>query len=444
MTEPPDVTPRRGRRGASFARVVVQPIQRFTVVESAAGVALAVATAIALVWANSGFSDAYRTLWLHELTASVGSSSVTIDLRHIVDDGLMAIFFFVIGLEIKREWCFGELRDRRAARLPIVAALGGMVVPALLYTVFAGSTAAGHGWGIPMATDIAFVVGVVALLGRRVPSPIKVFLLTLAIVDDLGAIAVIAVFYAGTIDARWLGLAVGGLGVVVALRALGVARYLPYVAVGTVVWFATWQSGVHATMAGVALALLTPVRPVGPAPDRASDAAVPDEDVPDEDVPDAGVPEGVGSPLAYLEDLLHPWASFVVVPLFALANAGVRLTTDLPDAGLRVTAGVVVGLVVGKLAGVVGASWVAVRLRIAVLPGGVRWAHLAGAGALAGIGFTMSLFVTELAFVRTPHGRELVGAAKQAILVASIIAAVLGSLVFVVSGRTARARAGRP
>jgi NhaA family Na+:H+ antiporter len=435
MTEHPDVTPRRGRR-ASFARVVVQPIQRFTSVESAAGVALAVATAIALVWANSGLSDSYRTLWLHELTASIGSSSVTIDLRHIVDDGLMAVFFFVIGLEIKREWCFGELRDRRAARLPIVAALGGMAVPALLYTALAGSTAAGHGWGIPMATDIAFVVGVVALLGRRVPAPIKVFLLTLAIVDDLGAIVVIAVFYAGTIDAPWLGVAVVGLGVVVGLRALGVARYLPYVVVGVVVWFATWQSGVHATMAGVVLALLTPVRPVGSASEPepvadARDAAVLEED-------------GEGSPLAHLEDLLHPWASFVVVPLFALANAGVRLTTDLPDAGLRVTAGVVAGLVVGKLVGVVGASWLAVRLRVAGLPEGVRWTHLAGAGALAGIGFTMSLFVTELAFVHTSDGGELVGAAKQAILVASVVAAALGSLVFVLSGRTGRARAGRP
>lgn len=405
-------------------RLVVQPILRFVAVESAAGIVLAVATVVALVWANSAFSEAYRTLWHHDLTVSVGSSSASMDVRQFVDDGLMAVFFFVIGLEIKREWVYGELRDRRAARLPIVAALGGMIVPALLYTVFAGSTSAGHGWGIPMATDIAFVIGVMALLGRRVPAPIKVFLLTLAIVDDLGAIVVIAVFYAGPLDWAWLGVAVVGLGLVIGLRSLGVVRYLPYLVVGLVVWFATWQSGVHATIAGVALAFLTPARPVG------SDA---DADA-----------ELEGSPLARLEDLIHPSASFVIVPLFALANAGVKLTTHLPEEGLQVTAGVVAGLVIGKLTGVMGASWLAVKLRFASLPQGIKWIHIAGAGALAGIGFTMSLFVTELAFKHTLNGEELAGVSKQAILVASVLAAVLGSLVFVFSGRSERARDGQP
>ena len=423
MTESSDLQPDNGRRIRPVRRLVVQPILRFVAIESAAGIVLAVATVVALVWANSGVSESYVTLWLHDVTVSVGSFSTSIDVRHVVDDGLMAIFFFVIGLEIKREWVYGELRDRRAARLPIVAALGGMLVPALLYSLIAGSTAAGHGWGIPMATDIAFVIGVMALLGRRVPLPIKVFLLTLAIVDDLGAILVIAVFYAGPINWKWFGVAVAGLGVVVGLKTFDVARYVPYVVVGVVVWFATWQSGVHATIAGVALAFITPARQVG------SDAD-PDVDL-------------VGSPLSRLEDLLHPWASFVIVPLFALANARVELTTHLPVDGVRVTAGLIVVLVVGKLTGFVCASWLAVKLRFAALPRDIGWNHIAGAGALAGIGFTMSLFVTELAFAHSPNGEELAGVAKQAILVASILAAVVGSLVFAISGRSGRARDGR-
>lgn len=390
-------------------------------IESAAGIALVVATVAALVLANSGLADWYGRFWHNRVALSIGSASFDIDLRGVVDDGLMAIFFFVIGLEIKREWCDGELRDRRAARLPVVAALGGMIVPAVLFTVIAGSTAAGHGWGIPMATDIAFVVGVMALLGSRVPQPIKVFLLTLAIVDDLGAIVVIAVFYAGPIHWGWFAGALVGLAVVAGLRRLGVARYLPFVVVGVAVWFATWQSGVHATIAGVALAFLTPVRPVRDHADRT---------------------DGLdGSPLARLEELLHPWASFVIVPIFALANAGVELTTDLPDDGVRVLVGIVVGLVVGKFTGVLIACWLAVRSRFASLPRGIGWRHIAGAGALAGIGFTMSLFVTELAFVHSEAGAAFANTARQAILLASVLAAALGSAIFAISRRSGRAHA---
>ena len=258
----------------ALARLVARPVNAFLHVEASGGILLVAATVVALVWANSPWRGAYDHLFHAELVVAIGSFRIEDSVAHAVNDGLMALFFFVVGLEIKREWVVGELRDRRAAVLPAVAALGGMVLPALIYVAVTAGSDGMRGWGIPMATDIAFVVGVVALLGRRVPAPIKVFLLTLAIVDDLGAIVVIAVFYAGTIDAPWLGVAVVGLGVVVGLRALGVARYLPYVVVGVVVWFATWQSGVHATMAGVVLALLTPVRPVGSAtePEPGADA----------------------------------------------------------------------------------------------------------------------------------------------------------------------------
>ena len=428
MTEPSDVQPEHGLRTGPVARLVVQPILRFTAVESAAGIILVVATVVALVWANSGLSDGYRALWLHEVNVSVGRLSTTVDLRHIVDDGLMTVFFFVVGLEIKREWCYGELRDRRAARASDrgSARRDGRARTALhgVRRIDLRRSRVGHPDGHRHRIRRRHR-GAARPPG---PAPIKLFLLTLAIVDDLGAIVVIAVFYAGRIDAAWLGVAVVGLGLVAGLRALGVARYLPYALVGVVVWFATWQSGVHATIAGVALALLTPAHPVGADSDADADA-------------DAVLE---GSPLSRLEDLLHPWASFVIVPVFALANAGVELTTDLPDAGFRVTVGVVVGLVVGKLTGVVGASWLAVRLRFAALPQEVGWKHLAGAGALAGIGFTMSLFVTELAFVHDRGGGDLVGAAKQAILFASVVAAGLGSLVFLLSGSSERARDERP
>lgn len=389
-------------------RFLIEPFRRFLAIEAASGILLVGATALALVWVNLGSATGYEHFWSSAAHVSWAGRLGGMDLHTFVNDALMTLFFFVVGLEIKLEWFQGALRDRRFARLPIVAALGGMIVPAVLYFAIARGTVGQHGWGIPMATDIAFVVGVMALLGSRVPQPIKVFLLTLAIVDDLGAIVVIAVFYASDLQWTWLGFEVLGLVAMVVLRRLGVQTIWVYVVVGLTVWYFTWQSGVHATIAGVAIAFLTPLQVR-----RRGD---------------------VWSPLGDLLERLHPWSSFVVVPLFALANAGVALTGSSGADGTRVAFGIIAGLLVGKCVGVAGASWCAVKLRAAALPGGVRWSHLIGAGLLAGIGFTMSLFITELAFTGG-EAHELADAAKRAILGASVTAAILGSLVFAAASR---------
>ena len=316
----------------------------------------------------------------------------------------MAVFFFVIGLEIKRELDTGELRDPRAATLPALAAVGGMVVPAVLYVALAGGGEAGRGWGIPMATDIAFVLGVLAVLGRRVPSRLKLFLLTLAIIDDIGAIVVIAVFYSGGVHLGWLASAALAFIGVWLLRVGGVSRPIAYLPLAVVAWVCTLESGVHATIAGVALGLLTPARPV------AGRAVLTD-----------------------LEHRLHPWSSFLVVPVFALANAGVALGADQVGeaAASTVSWAVVVGLVVGKTVGVAGMTAIAVRLRIARLPQGLTARHVVGGGTLAGVGFTVSLFVTGLAFDST----DLIDQAKVGILVASVVAGALGTAVLVIGPR---------
>jgi NhaA family Na+:H+ antiporter len=357
------------------------------------------ATVVALVWANSAWSASYGSFWHRSIEVTTGGWALRTSVVHLVNDGLMALFFFVIGLELRGEWVSGELQDRRAALLPALAALGGMVVPALLYLVVAGGTAGAHGWGIPMATDIAFAVGLMALLGARVPGSLKVFLLTLAIVDDLGAIVVIAVFYAGDLRFGWLAAAVVGLAIVYGMQRGGVRNTSVYWLVGALIWFATWQSGVHATIAGVALGLLAP-----------------------------------SGPRERLAKALHPWTSFVVVPVFALANAGVALGHELNGPGLRVSLGVVVGLVVGKLVGVAGATWLTVRLGLAPRPAGATWPQVGGVAALAGIGFTMSLFVTDLAFTGRAQADDLVAHAKLGVLGASVIAATVGSALLVVAG----------
>jgi NhaA family Na+:H+ antiporter len=346
--------------------------------QTAGAAVLLLATVLALAAANSPW----------HLVASDG-------VRHWVDDGLMTLFFLAVGLELRREVTAGELRDPRRIALPAVAALGGMVVPAVVYLALAGRTSGSHGWGIPMATDIAFAIGVLGLLGRRVPSSLRLFLLTLAIVDDIGAIVVIAVAYAGSIDVVRLGLAGAGLVAVVVLARARVAALAPYLVLGVGVWWATLGSGVHATIAGVAVGLL--------------------------------LPPAVGE---RLEHRLVPWTTFLVVPVFALANAGVRLdgALDAADAG-TVALAVGLGLVVGKLVGVLGASWCAVRTGRCALPSGVTWPQLAGAAALAGIGFTVSLFVAGLAFDEA----GLTTAAEVGILGGSLVAAVVGGITLLVS-----------
>jgi NhaA family Na+:H+ antiporter len=391
---------------------------------------LAAAAVIALVWANSPWAASYQDLWTTELTVELGSHAITEDLRHWINDGLMTLFFFVIGLEIKQELTNGQLTKPRDAAIPAAGALGGMAVPALLFLAFNLGGAGANGWGIPMATDVAFAVGVLALLGNRVPAELKVLLLGLAIVDDVGAIVVIAAFYSDGLDGRWLAAAAVGLVAVVVLRRARV-RFLPvYVIVGTGVWFAMFESGVHATIAGVALGLLAPARAFLPDvdADRIADELSADQTVTAAEVRDISFRVRESVPVTErLQNLLHPWTSYLIVPLFALANAGVAMSADsLRDAASSpVTLGVVVGLVLGKLVGVAGAIALASRLGIGRLPEGVTTRHVVGIAAIAGIGFTVSIFVAGLAF----DDPLLADQATIGVLAASLLAAVVGSVI---------------
>ncbi|HXF56289.1 MAG TPA: Na+/H+ antiporter NhaA [Actinomycetota bacterium] len=430
-------------------RRLLRPLQQFLETEHAGGLVLLVGAVAALAWANSPWAHTYRSFWHTELRVELGPWSLSHDLREWVNDALMVLFFFVVGLEIKRELVTGELRGPRRAALPALAAAGGMLVPALLYVAFnPPGTEAFRGWGIPMATDIAFAVGVLALVGRGVPGGLKAFLLALAIVDDIGAIAVIALFYSGPIAWPALVAAGGLLGTVALLRELQVRHTVVYVALGVGVWLATLQSGVHATIAGVALGLLTPAVPFQrprAVREEAERVAVAVQDRPWPADADAhrwlrlgALAREAVSPVARLETLLHPWTSFVVVPVFALANAGVSLSPSAARQALTdpVALGVMVGLVVGKPVGIILAAWLGVRAGLARLPAGVRWSQVAGAGAVAGIGFTVSLFIAELAFV-TESATEV---AKVGILSASVVASLLGWAVL----RAARGAAPGP
>ncbi len=435
-TPPPPRT--RPASSGPVRSAVIQPLQAFLHTEAASGVVLLLAAVVALVWANSAAASSYESLWGTELTVGVGRFSLTEDLRHWVNDLLMALFFFVVGLEIKRELVLGELRDPRAAALPLICALGGMVAPAALYLLFNAGGPGSSGWGVPMATDIAFAVGVLALVGSRAPTALKVFLLTLAVADDLGAIAVIALFYTRDLSLPWLIGAVAAIGGIVALQRFGIRTYGAYIVAAALLWLAVFESGVHATIAGVALGFLTPSRPLHP-PESVSGLAEghlerlqrkPPDGVADEDEQTTLLEvarlarEGV-SPLARLEALLHPWTSFVVLPLFALANAGVRLAGDgaADTFADPVALGVAVGLVVGKPLGIVLAAFITTRLGLARLPRACGWLEIVGVGLLAGIGFTVAIFIAGLAFTEPAHTT----AAKLGILAASGVAGVAGA-----------------
>lgn len=422
-------------------RVFVQPFKRFTQIEAGSGIVLLVAAAVALVWANSSYADSYFHLF-EELIVEFQFGPIHLEesFGHMVNDGLMAIFFFVVGLEIKRELVLGELRDPKVAALPVMAALGGMVVPASIYVALAsGTPGAGSGWGIPMATDIAFAVGVLSLLGRRVPAAGKLFILALAIADDVGAILVIAIFYTSDLSFVWLIGAVAGLGVVTLAQRVGVRSLAFYWPVAIAIWFALLESGVHATLAGVALGLLTPARPLySPEElDRRArqilDMYPLGDTVEDREHADheamllTEISRESVSPLARLEHKMLPWSSFVVIPLFALANAGVSFAgTDVADLITHpVSLGVGLGLLFGKPIGITLFTWLAVRLRIGRMPVGTRWPHIIGLGFAAGIGFTVALFVTALAF----DDPRLGDIAKVGIFAGSIIAAILGAVI---------------
>jgi Na+:H+ antiporter, NhaA family len=394
----------------SPVRKALDPLTEYLRDETAGGVVLFVATLVALIWINSPIGDSYGDLWHTELTLGVGELSITEDLQHWVNDGLMAIFFFVVGLEIKRELVVGELKDRRTAILPAVAATGGVVLPALIFVLVTAGSGQSEGWAIPAATDIAFAVGVMALLGDRVPSGAKLFLLTIAIVDDILAIAIIALFYSSNIELVWLAGALAGLLAVVAMRALGVRWIAAYVPVGLAVWVAMLESGVHPTIAGVALGLLTPARPV------------------------AG-----REVLETLEDRLHPLSAFAVVPLFALANAGIDFSGGVLGDALesQLAWAIVAGLVIGKLLGISGATLLALRLGWGRLPDGVARAHVWGIAAVGGIGFTVSLFIAQLAY----DDPTVIDTAKIGVLCGSIVSGAIGVLLL---SRRARASADEP
>lgn len=431
-SEPNDVSSTSGDR--RIERNLLRPVREFLDTEVAGAGVLLAATIVALVWANSPLGASYETLWATKLMIGLGRFVLEEDLRHWVNDGLMVIFFFVIGLEIKRELVQGELNELKKAALPAIAAVGGMIVPALLFLALNRGTDAAAGWGIPMATDIAFALGALALFGRRVPSSLRVFLLSLAIVDDVGAILVIALFYSEGIQAVPLLLAVAGIALVVLMRRVGIWWVPIYVVVGTGIWLATLISGVHATIAGVALGLVTPAHPLDPAslermpsPQHAGASWLKPEIA---RAAKLRVQEAV--PVAErLAHALHPWTSYLVIPVFALANAGVTFgATGVGEIlASSVTQGVFLGLVVGKVVGIWGFARVAQRLGVVRLPEGISWMQIAAAASFAGIGFTVSLFITDLAF----SDEALVSEAKIGILVASVLAAILGSLVLRIS-----------
>jgi NhaA family Na+:H+ antiporter len=390
---------------STYARVY-SGIQEFLRMEAAGGIVLGIAAALALVACNSGLLDLYRYVLTLPVELRFGDLQIAKPLLLWINDGLMAIFFLLVGLEIKRELVEGELSSLRQAALPAIAAVGGMAVPALIYVLcnLTDATAL-HGWAIPAATDIAFAVGVLSLLGSRVPTGLKVFLLALAIFDDLGAIVIIAVFYTANLSVLSLLLAGGVLIIMLALNRLGVTRIAPYALLGIVLWVCVLKSGVHATLAGVAMAFAVPMRAA----------------------------EGE-SPLRQLEHALHPWVAFLVVPLFGFANAGVSLAGM--SAGTLtegVSLGIAAGLFVGKQLGVFGAVYISVRLGFVRLPEGVGWAGLYGAGLLAGIGFTMSLFIGTLAWDTTDYAAPL----RIGVLGGSLLSGVAGYLLLLFACRGA-------
>ncbi|PKO12163.1 MAG: Na+/H+ antiporter NhaA [Chloroflexi bacterium HGW-Chloroflexi-10] len=433
MKKPQSINPTRAER-------LLRPFQEFMHKEASGGILLLVFTVIALIWANSPFADRYVNLWQTQLTIGIGSFVLAKPLLLWINDGLMAVFFFVVGLEIKREVLVGELASLRQAALPLLAAVGGMLVPALIYAAFNSGKAGASGWGIPMATDIAFALGVMALLGKRAPLPLKIFLTALAIVDDIGAVLVIALFY--TAEISWLSLAAAAVFLIllVIVNRLGVRHPLVYTILGIGLWVAFLKSGIHATVAGVLLAMTIPTkarikskefvkhgRVVLGDFERAEDgldttngnqqAALQELET---------IVKRTSAPLQRMEHALHPWVAFFIMPVFAFANAGVAFGDEFVSAFTNpITLGVVAGLVIGKQVGITAFAWLAVKGKLADLPVGVTWLQIYGASCLAGIGFTMSLFIAGLAFGDSPA----LSTAKVGILAASLIAGFLGWII---------------
>ncbi|MFC4334917.1 Na+/H+ antiporter NhaA [Salininema proteolyticum] len=433
--------------GTPLARYIGLPARKFLRIESAGGIVLLAATAIALFWANSGWADGYEAFWNARLSIGAGSFTVDESLKDWVNDGLMAIFFFVVGMEIKSEVVSGELRDPRKAVTPIAAALGGMAVPALVYTAINAGTPTAHGWGVPMATDIAFALGVIGFFAKKIPAPARVFLLTLAIVDDLGAITVIAVFYTEKISLPWLIAAIAIVALLAVMRAIRVWATTVYIVLGLALWLCMLESGVHATIAGVVMGLFISAKPLlddgvakdyakkiaakGASPERTRRLII----LARESVP----------PSDRIQAKLHPFSSFVVLPLFAVANAGIPLSADIVGEAFTSTAtlGILLGLVVGKTVGVFGTTWLTVKLGLGSRPDGTSWPIMAGLSVVAGIGFTVALFITELAF-RGGDSELYADEAKIGVLAGSVVAAALGMLILHLATRKRPDRQSEP
>ncbi|MDH3973104.1 MAG: Na+/H+ antiporter NhaA [Deltaproteobacteria bacterium] len=426
---------------------VIRPFERFFKREATSGIILILAAAAAMIIANSPLHDAYHHLWETSLGFSLGSFTLEKSLHHWINDGLMAIFFFVVGLEIKREILIGELASPRKAALPIAAAIGGMVMPAAFYIFLNTGKAGAPGWAIPMATDIAFALGCLALLGKGIPSGILIFLTALAIVDDLGGILVIALFYTDQLSISALIEALILLALSFMMNRFGVRKTFPYVLVGLFLWLALLKSGIHATVAGILLAMTIPastairhsefIRKIEEQlcflqgkDENASYCALELDEAEKQSVIQS-LEQAISdaeAPLEHIEHSLHPWVIYLIMPLFAFANAGLKLDMESLTGSLAhpVFLGTILGLVAGKQIGIFLFSWLTVKSGIASLPEGVRWSHIYGVSILAGIGFTMSLFIGNLAF---HDNQAMLETAKLGILVASILSGILGMLV---------------
>ncbi|MGV8879738.1 MAG: Na+/H+ antiporter NhaA [Sphingobacteriaceae bacterium] len=420
---------------------IIAPVNKFIHLEYTSGIVLLISVIIAIIWANSPWNELYHHIW--EINFSIGfETSILRHPIHIwINDGLMAIFFFVIGLELKREFIDGELSTLRKASLPMSAALGGMIVPALIYYAINRGTGADHGWGIPMATDIAFALALLSMAGKHIPSSVKVFLSALAVADDLGAVLVIAFFY--TSQVNFAALSVAGIFLLVLIigNRLGIRSSMFYLIIGFCVWIGFLISGVHATIAGVLVAFTIP------ATTRINELVYSDnlkklvydfeKEIPSNST--LTTPQqhktiqhvktlslAAETPLQKIEHALHPWVAFVIMPLFALANSGIVIGADFLTSVINpVSIGVTLGLVVGKFIGILFFTWLMVKTGMSMLPEGANWRHITGISLLAGIGFTMSLFISGLAF----ENPEFIDQAKYGILIASIIAGILGSIV---------------
>ncbi len=435
---------------------VVQPIQRVLALQTAGGVAMLLAAIVALVWANSPWHESYFHFWETPFDIRFGSSGplhLELTLHEVVNDILMTFFFYLAALEIKHELVHGSFRDKKAAALPAVAAVGGMVIPALVYVAFnAGGEGAG-GWGIPMATDIAFAVAVVTLLGKRVPLAARAFLLTLAVADDIGGITVIAIFYTDELKLSWLGLSAIAIAASYVAQRLQIRSYAPYLLLGLVAWFALHESGVHATIAGVVLGLITPAEPFH-SPRTFGNSAIPlvrriervaladHQSDHDEAGKETGLRDLVRlsvetmSPLERHLAWAGPWVAFIIVPAFALANAGVRVVGG--DIGNPLTdplfLGPALGLVVGKTVGIFGFAFIAAKLGVGRLPDGVTWRMMLGLATTGGVGFTVALFITSLSF----DSADLTDRAKLGVLCGSVVAGIAGYLLLRAAGAKAQ------